>query len=95
MHHQEEELLILLEEAKLCETTNKSKTDAILAGDCLAHTKKNKWLIGKVMYDFLDSLASIPDSKWTNMLEFIPFKGLTGRISAPEILIFVDGMKST
>ena len=85
---------MLLEEVKLCETTNKSKTDAILAGDCLAHTKKHEWLIGEVVDDFLDSLASIPDSKWTNMLELVPFEGLTGRISAPKILVFVGGMKS-
>lgn len=79
----------------MCEKTNKSKTDAILAGDCLAHTKKHEWLIGEVVDDFLDALASIPDSKWSNMLELVPHEGLTGKIMAPKILVFVGGMKSS
>ena len=29
------------------------------------------------------------------MLELVPFKGLTGHISVPKILVFVGEMKST
>ena len=85
----------MLRQIKECENVNITKTDAILAGDCLSHSKRHEWLIGEVVDDFLNCLASLPNSKWTNMLQLVPFEGLTGEISAPKILVFIGGTRST
>ena len=68
--------------------------DSLLAVAALPHTQQHEYLIDSVTNDFLQTLANVPNSKWTEALKPVKFKTFGKKTRHPKILVDIGGEKN-